>query len=141
MVGMYAWLLLLAALFGLSSQEVTDSSCVDPPGSQCNISKNDPGVQKAVLSGIYTFNNQSNDAFLFKTLQIDDAKKQIVKGVKYILEVQISRTVCRKTDNADLKNCHFQSKGKLHQIFRCHFEVWTVPWLKMMKTTFFFCRP
>ncbi|KAG9344497.1 hypothetical protein JZ751_011167, partial [Albula glossodonta] len=40
----------------------------------------------------------------------------IVKGVRYILEVQILRTVCRKnTDNPDLNNCHFQPKGKLHE--------------------------
>ncbi|KAI1894490.1 hypothetical protein AGOR_G00116340 [Albula goreensis] len=138
-----AWLLLLIVAVTWSFQEnSTDCSNVDKPGSICNISKTDPGVQKAVLSGIYSFNNQSNDIFLFKPLEIDDAKKQIVKGVRYILEVQILRTVCRKnTENPDLNNCHFQPKGKLHEIFHCHFEVWAIPWLKWMNTTFFLCQP
>ncbi|KAJ8359564.1 hypothetical protein SKAU_G00160890 [Synaphobranchus kaupii] len=170
-------LLILTALVGRSFQEVTNCSRIERPipGSLCNISKNDPGVQRAVLSGTYAFNNQSNDVFLFKALEIDDAKRQsrlgydddgltssacirspvpastiyfmpqtrcqIVKGIKYILEVQILRTVCRKTDNNDLNNCHFQPKGKLHQIFHCHFEVWAIPWQKLMDTTFFSCRP
>ncbi|XP_036402224.1 cystatin-F [Megalops cyprinoides] len=112
------------------------------PGSAGNVSKNDPGVQKAVLSGTYAFNNKSNDIFLFKSLAIDKAERQVVKGIKYILEVEISRTVCRKTaSNPDLSNCHFQPKGKLHQIFHCHFEVWSLPWLKWMNTTFFVCHP
>ncbi|KAJ8418333.1 hypothetical protein AAFF_G00140420 [Aldrovandia affinis] len=144
-MGVDAWLLLLAALVGWSFQEnVTDCSHMDgaDPGSICNIDKNDTGVQKAVLSATYMFNNQSNDIFLFKTLAIVDAKRQIVKGIKYILELEILRTVCRKTtDNPDLSNCHFQPKGKLYQIFHCHFEVWAIPWLKWMNTTYFVCRP
>ncbi|KAJ8250576.1 hypothetical protein COCON_G00224980 [Conger conger] len=142
-MGTETLLLILTALAGWSFQEVTSLSRVDrsPPGSISNVSKNDTGVQKAVLTGTYAFNNRSNDAFLFKALEIDDAKKQIVKGIKYILEVRILRTVCRNTDNADLNNCHFQPKGKLHQIFHCHFEVWAMSWLKLMKTTFLSCRP
>ncbi|KAJ8248483.1 hypothetical protein GJAV_G00242500 [Gymnothorax javanicus] len=142
-MGLDIWLLVLAVLVGWSFQEVTNCTLTGRyiPGSLCNVSKNDTEVQKAVLTGTYTFNNQSNDEFLFKAWRIDDAKRQIVKGIKYILEVQISRTVCRKTASTDLNNCHFQPEGKLHQIFHCHFEVWAMPWLKLMTTTFFFCEP
>lgn len=47
------------------------------PGTLQNVSKNDTGVQKAVLTGTYSFNNRSNDAFLFKASSVDDAKKQV----------------------------------------------------------------
>jgi len=47
------------------------------PGTLQNVSKNDTGVQKAVLTGTYSFNNKSNDAFLFKASSVDDAKRQV----------------------------------------------------------------
>ncbi|XP_062376412.1 cystatin-F [Sardina pilchardus] len=112
------------------------------PGALRNVSKNDPGVQKAVLSGTNAFNNQSNDMFLFKASAVDRAQKQIVKGIKYVLEVEISRTVCRKSSpHTDLANCRFQPEGQLQQTFHCTFQVWSIPWLKTMTTTYFLCQP
>lgn len=59
--------------------EVINSSRIDkpPPGSISNISTNDTAVKKAALTGTYSFNNQSNDVYLFKALEIDDAKRQV----------------------------------------------------------------
>uniref|UniRef100_A0A671PLK2 Cystatin-F-like n=1 Tax=Sinocyclocheilus anshuiensis TaxID=1608454 RepID=A0A671PLK2_9TELE len=86
------------------------------PGNLENVSKNDTGVKEAVLTGTYSFNNKSNDAFLFKASAVDDAKRQIVKGIRYILEVEISRTMCRKRGNTDdLNNCSFQTDSLLRQ--------------------------
>ncbi|XP_053088833.1 cystatin-F isoform X1 [Pangasianodon hypophthalmus] len=112
------------------------------PGKPQNVSRNDTEVKKAVLTATYFFNNKSNDAFFFKASAIDEAQRQIVKGIKYFLKVEISRTVCKKRDaDADLANCSFQPKHKLQQTFLCNFEVWAVPWQKMMKTTHFLCLP
>ncbi|XP_076830050.1 cystatin-F [Brachyhypopomus gauderio] len=112
------------------------------PGKPQNISKNDTEVKRAVLIATYSFNNQSNDAFLFKESAVDEAQRQVVKGVKYILKIEISRTVCRKRElNVDLDKCAFQSRHRLQQTFLCNFEVWALPWLKIMKTTFFLCLP
>ncbi len=47
------------------------------PGTLQNVSKNDTGVKEAVLAGTYSFNNKSNDAFLFKASAVDDAKRQV----------------------------------------------------------------
>ncbi|KAI5108288.1 cystatin-F-like, partial [Silurus meridionalis] len=86
------------------------------PGKPRIVSKNDTEVKKAVLIATYSFNNKSNDAFFFKASAIDDAQRQIVKGIKYILKVEISRTVCKKRDpDADLANCGFQPKHELQQ--------------------------
>ncbi|XP_035597966.1 cystatin-F-like isoform X2 [Oncorhynchus keta] len=80
------------------------------PGAPYKINTNDKGVLKAALHGTNSFNNQTNDAFLFKPSAIEKAERQIVKGLKYILEVDLSWTVCRKNrhKDPDLANCTFQ---------------------------------
>ncbi|KAK6489839.1 cystatin-F-like isoform X2 [Huso huso] len=113
---------------------------VDKPGTAKPVSTNDSGVQTAAKIATYEFNNRSNDIFLFKVSAIDEAKVQVVKGIKYIMEVKITRTVCRKKGNPDLEKCQFQPDGKLKQIFKCHFEVWSIPWLHWMKTTVLICQ-
>ncbi|CAJ1057602.1 cystatin-F [Xyrichtys novacula] len=112
------------------------------PGSPYNISRTDPRIQKVVLDATFTFNNQSNDAYLFKPYAIYRAQRQVVKGVRYIVDFEISRTVCRKRDSNhnDLPNCDFQPEGRLHQTFRCHLEVWVIPWRKESITQVFFCQ-
>uniref|UniRef100_A0A669ENN0 Cystatin F n=1 Tax=Oreochromis niloticus TaxID=8128 RepID=A0A669ENN0_ORENI len=98
------------------------------PGSPHNISKNDRGLQQVVLNAAYFFNNESNDAFLFKPATIDRAQKQIVKGVRYIADFQISRTVCHKRDkDNNLSRCDFQPPGPLHQVFQCHIDLTPPP--------------
>lgn len=42
---------------------------------------------------------------------------QIVKGIRYIVDLEISRTVCRKRDgNNNLSHCDFQPPGRLQQV-------------------------
>ncbi|XP_030628250.1 cystatin-F [Chanos chanos] len=141
----HGYLLLLFLLIGFCSLEKVPVHTFvkrPHPGTVNNISKNDTGVQKAVLTGTYSFNNKSNDIFLFKASAIDSAKRQVVKGIRYILDVEITRTVCRKMEkDVDLANCRFQSDRLLRQTFLCHFEVWSIPWLRQMKTTYFICHP
>uniref|UniRef100_A0A3Q1JBH9 Cystatin domain-containing protein n=1 Tax=Anabas testudineus TaxID=64144 RepID=A0A3Q1JBH9_ANATE len=111
------------------------------PGSPYNISQDDSGLQQVVLDAAYRYNNQSNDAFLFRASAIHRAQRQIVKGVRYIVDFDISRTVCRKRDNSNLSNCDFQPVGRLHQTFQCHIELWTIPWLNETVTQVFLCKP
>lgn len=110
------------------------------PGAPTNVSKNDPELDKAVLVATYSFNNQSNDAYLFRTLEVDRAQRQIVKGIRYIFEVRISRTVCLKRQGQDLLDCDIQPEGRLHQTFQCNFEVLSWPWLHQMITTSSHCQ-
>ncbi|XP_023251444.1 cystatin-F [Seriola lalandi dorsalis] len=112
------------------------------PGAPFNISRNDRGLQQVVLATTYSFNNQSNDAFLFRPSAIRRAQRQIVKGIRYIVDLEISRTVCRKRDHDNiLSKCDFQPKGRLHQTFQCHFEVWLIPWQQETKILVFLCGP
>ncbi|XP_071329613.1 cystatin-F [Trachinotus anak] len=111
------------------------------PGSPLNISRNDHGLQQVVLTTTYSFNNQSNDAFLFKPSTIHRAQRQIVKGIRYIVDLEISRTICRKRDhNNNLSKCDFQPEGRLHQTFQCHAEVWLIPWENQTKIQVFLCK-
>ncbi|XP_045921254.1 cystatin-F [Micropterus dolomieu] len=134
--------LLLVSLLGVLALRVAAGSHhgLTLPGAPYNVSENDPGLQQAVLDGTYFFNNQSNDAFLFKPSTIHRAQRQVVKGVRYIVDLEISRTICHKRDNKDLSNCDFQPEGRLHQTFQCHCEVWVIPWLKEIKTEEFSCK-
>ncbi|MEQ2219418.1 hypothetical protein XENOCAPTIV_017517 [Xenoophorus captivus] len=87
------------------------------PGSPSNISRNDASLQQVVLNAAHSFNNQSNDAFLFKPSAIHRAQRQVVKGIRYIVDFQISRTVCHKWDHIkDLSKCDLQPSGRLHQV-------------------------
>uniref|UniRef100_UPI0037E9BA3E cystatin-F n=1 Tax=Semicossyphus pulcher TaxID=241346 RepID=UPI0037E9BA3E len=113
------------------------------PGSPYNISRIDPSLQQVVLNATYSFNHKSNDAFLYKPSTIHKAQRQVVKGIRYIVDFEISRTVCRKRDSDinNLSNCDFQPEGRLHQTFQCHLEVWVIPWNKKSTTQVFVCKP
>ncbi|XP_041802903.1 cystatin-F-like [Chelmon rostratus] len=112
------------------------------PGSPRNISRNDHDLQRIVLTAAYSYNNQSNDAFLFRPSAVRRAQRQVVKGIRYIVDLEISRTVCRKRDNnTNLSDCDFQPEGRLHQTFHCHFEVWLIPWQNKTKIQGLLCKP
>uniref|UniRef100_A0A8D2JAW9 Cystatin F n=1 Tax=Varanus komodoensis TaxID=61221 RepID=A0A8D2JAW9_VARKO len=110
------------------------------PGVPVHVKTNDPGVQKAARFGVYRYNNSSNDIFLFKESCINNATIQVVKGLKYRLDVDIRRTVCRKRVQPDLDQCDFQRNKKLRQKFRCYFEVWLIPWLQRIQVPVSLCH-
>lgn len=47
------------------------------PGAPVNISTDDADLQQVVLNATYMYNNQSNDAFLFKPSAIVRAQRQV----------------------------------------------------------------
>ncbi|XP_067388923.1 cystatin-F isoform X3 [Emydura macquarii macquarii] len=85
------------------------------PGFPMPMDTNDPGVRRAARFGVYRYNNSSNDLFLFKESHINKAMVQIVRGLKYMLNVEIGRTVCDKRGHSSLDSCDFQKKKKLKQ--------------------------
>ncbi|XP_024069740.2 cystatin-F [Terrapene carolina triunguis] len=110
------------------------------PGFPRPMNTNDPGVRRAARFGVYRYNNSSNDIFLFKESCITKAMVQVVRGLKYMLNVEIGRTVCDKRGHSNLDSCDFQKKKKLQQMFRCYFEVWTVPWLQRVQVLLALCH-
>ncbi|XP_038606142.1 cystatin-like 1 [Tachyglossus aculeatus] len=110
------------------------------PGFPKVIKTNDPGVLKAARIGVEKFNNCTNDIFLFKESRVNKAMVQIVKGLKYMLDVEIGRTVCRKSNYTSLDNCDFQTNQPLKQMFKCYFEVWIVAWLQKAEVLLLHCQ-
>ncbi|XP_056669784.1 cystatin-F isoform X1 [Monodelphis domestica] len=86
------------------------------PGLPKVIKPTDPRVQKAARFAVERFNNCTNDLFLFKELCIDGAMVQLVKGLKYMIEMHISRTICKKREHSNLDNCDFQTDITLKQV-------------------------
>ncbi|XP_041032379.1 cystatin-F [Carcharodon carcharias] len=110
------------------------------PGVPRDINTTDSGVQNATLIAIYGYNNQSNDIFLFKVHRIHKAQLQIVAGLKYFLNVDIGRTVCRKGKPYNFKNCSFETRPPLNKRLTCHFEVWIASWKQSWKVIALNCQ-
>ncbi|XP_061065732.1 cystatin-like 1 [Eubalaena glacialis] len=75
-----------------------------------------------------TYNNNSNDSYLFRVDQLLRSQVQLTTGVEYLVTVKISRTKCKR-NSMNNTWCPIQSKKKLHKSFICDFLVYTVPWM------------
>ncbi|XP_038563191.1 cystatin-C-like [Micropterus salmoides] len=127
--------LLLVSLLGVLALEVLAGRRV---GGVTNINKDDPDLQKALLVATNYYNTQSKDPFLYKISSISKARSQVVEGTLYIVDLVISRTVCRKPPSVqNLSKCNFQAPRKTLQ---CHVEVLVVPWQKKTRTLEFSCK-
>ncbi|CAL1578476.1 unnamed protein product [Knipowitschia caucasica] len=109
------------------------------PGAPCDVSADDRRVQQVALSAAISFNNQSNDSFLFKPKRITRAQRQVVRGLLFSLDLVLCRSVCRKQEEKHLKECDEQPAGKLHQEVQCHVEQWEEPWSHRSVTQRFCC--
>ncbi|KAM6163772.1 cystatin-like 1 [Rhynchocyon petersi] len=77
---------------------------------------------------IQSYNNASNDTYLFRIDKLLRTQMQLTTGVEYIVTVKISRTKCkRKSMNNHL--CPLQSKKRFKKSFICDFLIYTVPWM------------
>ncbi|XP_045897338.1 cystatin-F-like, partial [Micropterus dolomieu] len=118
--------------------EVAGASASCRPGGPCPINNNDPDLQKALLVATNYYNTQSKDSFLYKISSIKKARSQVVEGTLYIVDLAISRTVCRKPPSVqNLSKCNFQAPRKTLQ---CHVEVLVVPGQKKTRTLEFSCK-
>ncbi|KAG8522340.1 Cystatin-F [Galemys pyrenaicus] len=86
------------------------------PGFPKTINTNNPEVRKVARLSVERFNNCTDDIFLYKESHIHRALVQIVKGLKYMLDVQIARTTCKKNKHPSLDNCDFQTNHTLKRV-------------------------
>ncbi|KAM5304371.1 cystatin-F isoform 2-T2 [Glossophaga mutica] len=110
------------------------------PGFPKTIKTNDPRVLKAARHSVERFNNCSNDIFLFKESHVSRALVQIVKGLKYMLDMEIGRTTCKKTKHPNLDDCDIQTNHTLKLTLCCYSEVWVIPWLQKFKVPILHCH-
>ncbi|XP_074720132.1 cystatin-C [Strix uralensis] len=93
---------------------------------------NDEGLQRALHFAIAEYNKASNDMYSSRVVRIISAKRQVVSGVKYIMEVEIGRTTCPKPA-ADLQSCAFHDAPQMAKHTVCKFVVYNIPWLNQIK--------
>ncbi|XP_068025857.1 cystatin-like [Melanerpes formicivorus] len=89
---------------------------------------NDEGLQQALRFAMEEYNKASNDMYSSRVVRIISAQRQVVAGMKYIMEVEIARTTCEKPA-ADLQNCALPDSPQLAEHTICKFVVYVVPWL------------
>ncbi|XP_045689614.1 cystatin-C [Phyllostomus hastatus] len=126
-----ALLLLLAALvLALSVSSAAGASPGRPlmPGGLAEADVNEEGVQQALNFALNEYNKASNDAFHSRALRVVRARKQVVAGLNYFLDVEIGRTTCTKSQ-PNLASCPFHIQPHLRKKALCSFQIYTVPWL------------
>ncbi|NXI08802.1 CYT protein, partial [Irena cyanogastra] len=89
--------------------------------------ENDEGLERALQFAMTAYNRASNDMYTSRVVRIISAKRQIVAGVKYIMEVEIARTTCTKPAT-DIQRCAFHEGPQMSKHTICNFVVLTVPW-------------
>ncbi|XP_012594673.1 cystatin-like 1 [Microcebus murinus] len=76
---------------------------------------------------IQSYNNASNDTYLFRVQELLRSQVQLTTGVEYMVTVKIARTTCKKNVTKD-PSCPLQSK-KLRKSLICESLIYTVPWI------------
>uniref|UniRef100_UPI00398EE458 cystatin-like n=1 Tax=Pristiophorus japonicus TaxID=55135 RepID=UPI00398EE458 len=109
-----------------------------PPGALEPVSLTDPDMLKAVWFAVAEYNKASNNIYVHKMVRVVSAQRQIVSGIKYVLEVEVGKTQCRQGEVDDLDSCalcvHPQNK-------LCNFEVLSVAWTQTLSLEKSMCRP
>ncbi|XP_025912801.1 cystatin-like [Apteryx mantelli] len=101
-------------------------------GAPIDVADNDEGLQRALRFAMAQYNRASNDKYSSRVARIISAKRQIVAGIKYIMEVEIGRTNCAKSV-ADVQSCAFHDAPEMAKRVTCKFVVYTVPWLNQIR--------
>ncbi|XP_062969423.1 cystatin-like 1 [Cynocephalus volans] len=76
---------------------------------------------------IQSYNNASNDTYLFRIQKLIRSQMQLTTGVEYMVTVKIGRTKCKRSETKN-STCPLQSK-KLRKTLICEFLMYTVPWV------------
>uniref|UniRef100_A0A3B5BAS8 Cathepsin W n=1 Tax=Stegastes partitus TaxID=144197 RepID=A0A3B5BAS8_9TELE len=121
------WLALAAvpgSVLGLG--EDLDRPLFGPPGSPVRLQESDPGLKKALLFAEERYNRGSNAMHLRRVSRFISATKQLVKGIRYTVTVELSNTQCKKS--AMLRTCDFYPESQKLKTEVCVFEVWDIPW-------------
>ncbi|KAM9741128.1 cathepsin F [Menidia menidia] len=111
-------------LFGMG--EDFDRPLIGPPGSPIRLHDSDPGLKKALFFAEERYNRGSNAMHLRRVSRLVSATKQLVKGIRYTLTVELSNTQCKKS--TILRTCDFYPDPEQLKTEVCLFEVWDIPW-------------
>ncbi|XP_025960022.1 cystatin-C [Dromaius novaehollandiae] len=126
------WLVAAAAAVLLAGAVLGSQELPRLLGAPMDVTDNDEGLQRALHFAMAQYNKASNDKYSSRVVRIISAKRQIVSGVKYIMEVEIGRTNCTKSVT-DVQGCAFHDAPEMAKHVTCNFVVYTVPWLNQIR--------
>ncbi|NXE77362.1 CYT protein, partial [Cochlearius cochlearius] len=134
MAGASGCLMLLAAALLLAGAVLGGEGGRRLVGAPVDIKNadNDEGLQRALQFAMAEYNKASNDMYSSRVVRVISAKRQIVAGIKYIIEVEIGRTTCPKPAT-DVQSCALHDAPQMAKRNTCKFVVYTVPWLNEIK--------
>ncbi|XP_021248732.1 cystatin-C [Numida meleagris] len=132
MAGARSVVVLLAAALMLAGAVLGSEERPRLLGAPVPVNENDEGLQRALQFAMAEYNRASNDKYSSRVVRIISAKRQLVSGIKYILEVEIGRTTCPKS-SGDLQSCEFHDEPEMAKYTTCTFVVYSVPWLNQIK--------
>uniref|UniRef100_A0A9J7WUR6 Cathepsin F n=1 Tax=Cyprinus carpio carpio TaxID=630221 RepID=A0A9J7WUR6_CYPCA len=113
----------------LGVEDGPDRPVIGAPGSPVRLSESDPGVMKAVKFAEERYNMGSNAMHIRRVSKILSASKQLVKGVRYSIMVEIGNTQCKKSLKLSAEDtCDFFPEPHKQKTEVCLFEVWDIPW-------------
>uniref|UniRef100_A0A8C2R6R4 Cystatin domain-containing protein n=1 Tax=Capra hircus TaxID=9925 RepID=A0A8C2R6R4_CAPHI len=126
-------LLLLAALIVSLALALSPAAAQGPRkgrllGGLMEADVNEEGVQEALSFAVSEFNKRSNDAYQSRAMRVVRARKQVVSGMNYFLDVKLGRTTCTKSQT-NLDSCPFHDQPHLKREKLCSFQVYVVPWI------------
>ncbi|XP_034352392.1 cystatin-like 1 [Arvicanthis niloticus] len=75
---------------------------------------------------IQSYNNASNDTYLFRVQKLIQSQMQLTTGVEYLVTVKIGRTKCKKNETKKA-SCPLQG-SKLKKSLICTSLIYSVPW-------------
>ncbi|XP_061643437.1 cathepsin F [Phyllopteryx taeniolatus] len=112
----------LVAVLGAGLGEDVDG----PPVYAVRVREADPGLKKALRFAEERYNSGSNAMHLRKVSRLISATKQLVKGIRYTITVEMSNTQCKKSTM--LRTCDFYPELQQLKPEVCVFEIWDIPW-------------
>ncbi|XP_006163667.1 cystatin-C isoform X2 [Tupaia chinensis] len=129
-------LLLLAAL--AVTLAMASSNQMGMVGGFSDADPQEKGVQRALAYAISEYNKASNDAFHSRALRVVRARKQVVAGMNYLLDVELGRTTCTKAQPY-LADCPFHDQPHLKKVL-CSFQIYSIPWMNKISLTHSNCE-
>ncbi|XP_072490721.1 cystatin-like [Notamacropus eugenii] len=93
-----------------------------------DIEQNHAFFPETLRFSIKQYNKDSNDEYLYQMTQLIRAQEQLSNGFEYLINLELSRTMCTKDVEFDPVNCSLQEDPKLYKVINCTFFVFAVPW-------------
>ncbi|XP_041917942.1 cathepsin F [Alosa sapidissima] len=121
---------LMLAVFGSAFcvDDGPDAQLIGAPEAMARLSESDPGVLRAVKFAEERYNMGSNGMHIRRVSRVISASKQVVKGIRYSITVEIGNTQCKKTAELSMTDCEFAPEPHKLKTEVCLFEVWDIPW-------------